>query len=430
MAAGVARRCPGPAVAGRTRLGTGSRLAALLVVVLLLHVLALQWLARNLEPMSVLRPMPIPMFTRLLQPQAPAAAPSAPQPALRARARRPAITSLPRAKAPAAPKKVPQAAPEPASEPAAAPLPAAETGMAQAPEPAASAAAAAPLAPEHTQVAESTPDNLATAATTAASTTASTTTPTTSTTTATATASSSAASTSTTATTAAPAAAPASAAASPDLDSWPGDTRLNYRLGGYFRGDLHGSARVQWQRQGDRYQTRVEVDLTLLASLVMTSQGEVTPQGLVPRAYEEQRRSGPRVVRMGDDALIVLDNGRSVPRPPGVQDTASQFVELSYRFATGQETLQVGRSVSLWMARPGAVDYWTYDVVALETLQTPELGPVEAFHLKPRPIGNPRGNITAEMWFAPSLRYLPVRIRVNMGESTHIDLMVETIEQR
>ena len=54
---------------------------------------------------------------------------------------------------------------------------------------------------------------------------------------------------------------------------------------------------------------------------------------------------------------------------------------------------------------------------------------VEAFHLKPRPIANPRGNITVEMWFAPSLQYLPVRIRVNMGEETYLDLMVDKIEQ-
>ena len=58
------------------------------------------------------------------------------------------------------------------------------------------------------------------------------------------------------------------------------------------------------------------------------------------------------------------------------------------------------------------------------------LGPVEAFHLKPRPLANPRGNITAEMWFAPSLQYLPVRIRVAMGDATYVDLMVDKIEQR
>jgi hypothetical protein len=240
-----------------------------------------------------------------------------------------------------------------------------------------------------------------------------------------------AAAASATATASAPTAtAPPAAAVAPDIDSWPADTRLNYRLGGHYRsGELHGSARVQWQRQGERYETRVDIDVTLLASLMLTSQGEVTGQGLLPRAYEELRRSGPRGVRLGNDTITLAD-GRGVPRPEGVQDTASQFVELSHRFATGQDALEVGRSVSFWMARPGGVDLWTYDIVDREMLQTSELGAVEAFHLKPRPIANPRGNITAEMWFAPSLQYLPVRIRVRMDESTYVDLMVDTIEQR
>jgi hypothetical protein len=239
----------------------------------------------------------------------------------------------------------------------------------------------------------------------------------------------------TTSTVAAPASAPASSPASASADrekalaSWPADTRLTYQLGGYFRGELHGDARVQWQRQGDRYQARVEIDPMVLVSLTLTSQGEVTAEGLAPRVYEELRRGGPRTARLGDNT-ITLNDGRTLPRPDGVQDTASQFVELSHRFATGQEALEVGRSVRLWMARPGGLDLWTYDIVEREILQTPSLGPVEAFRLKPRPIANPRGNITAEIWFAPSLQYLPVRIRVNMGESIYVDLLVDKIEQR
>jgi hypothetical protein len=222
---------------------------------------------------------------------------------------------------------------------------------------------------------------------------------------------------------------PMAAASAPSLEGWPSDTRVNYRLGGMYRGELHGTARVQWLRQEQRYETRVDIDITLLASLVLTSQGQVTALGLQPEAYEELRRNGPRSARLREET-IVLSDGRVVPRPPGVQDTASQFVELSHRFSSGQEPLEVGRSVSFWMARPGGVDLWTYDIVAREVLQTPALGDVEAFHLKPRPIANARGNITAEMWFAPSLQYLPVRIRVNMGEATYVDLMVESIQQR
>lgn len=231
---------------------------------------------------------------------------------------------------------------------------------------------------------------------------------------------------------AAVAAAPAASAATTDsaaLDTWPTDTRLNYRLTGHWRGPLHGNARVLWQREGDKYQVRLEVTIHLLGDQALTSQGEVTPQGLVPRAYEELRPGKRRFAQFGDQVLV-FESGRTAKRPPGVQDTVSQFVELTHRFATGREVLEVGRSVDIWLARPSAVDLWTYDIVARDLLQTGRLGVVEAYHLKPRPIANPRGNITAEMWFAPNLLYLPVRIKVVMGTEAWLDLVVEHIEQR
>jgi len=349
------------------------RLLALLAAVLLLHMVAIEWLAGQLQQTSLLQPLATPMFTRVLEQEAPAAVPVQ---AVRAGApakRRAVASALPLPAAPASENAASQ--PEPAQADAAPPaeppqLPPEQQAVAPAPEPAASAAAPAEAAASSTATAQAA------------------------------------------------------------LDSWPADTRLSYHLGGHFRsGELHGSARVQWQREGERYQARIEIDVTLLASLVLTSQGEVTPQGLFPRAYEELRRSGPRAAKLGDSS-IVLNDGRSIPRPEGVQDTASQFVELGHRFASGQDTLEVGRTVSLWLARPGGVDLWTYDVVGQETLRSPGLGDIEAFHLKPRQITNPRGNITAEIWFAPSLQYLPVRIRVAMGEATYVDLMVDKIEQR
>ena len=198
---------------------------------------------------------------------------------------------------------------------------------------------------------------------------------------------------------------------------------------GQFRGPLYGDARVQWQRQGDRYQVRLDASIQVFGTQVLTSQGEVTPDGLVPRAYEELRPGKRRTALMGDE-VVTLENGRTVPRPAGVQDTASQFVELTQRFATGREVLEVGRSVTLWLARPGGVDQWVYEIVGREPLQTPRFGTVDAFHLKPRPIDKPRGNINVEMWIAPSLQYLPARIRIVMGEEAYLDLMVDHIEQR
>lgn len=365
---------------------TRHRLLVLVALVLAGHVVALSFFSRWQSDTRMLRPMVAPLYTRLLAPTEPAAAPraQAPPPPAPAAPRVRALPAKPPASVPATPEPGRTAEPPPEQQ-AAAP----ES------EPAASAPATAAEPPVATP---SSPPPLAAASAPSPVAAAS-----------------------------APAAAASATQAS--LDSWPADTRLRYRLGGRFRsGDLYGDARVLWQREGDRYQVRVEVNIPPFASMVMASQGQVQPGGLAPQVYEESRRSGSRGVRMGERE-VVLANGQVTARPPGVQDTASQFVELSHRFATGQSALEVGRSVSIWMARPGQVDLWTYDIAGKEVLRTP-LGNVEAFHLKPRPIGNPRGNITAEMWFAPGLQYLPVRIRVSMGEEAHVDLLVEGIDQR
>ena len=397
-------------------------IAALLVAVMAGHAVLLQWLASQAREQAALRLMPTPMFTRLLQPQAPAPPPEA---AAAPKARVPRAPAVIQSVAPSAPREITStvAKPDVASPPgtdAAALVPVAPEDIgASEPE-----APEAPIAAEAPAVDATTPTPSSSLGTTTSTATAVATATASATATGTATATPGASSPATATPTTAAASTPVTQAA---LDSWPVDTRLNYSVGGYYRGDLHGTARVQWQRQGDRYQTRIDIDLGVITQ-VMTSQGEVTQNGLSPRAYEESRTGKRRSVVL-QDSQIVLSDGKQVPRPEGVQDTASQFVELSHRFASGQLALEVGRSVSFWMARPGGVDLWTYDVVRKEMLQTPRLGAVEAFHLKPRPLAHPRGNITAEMWFAPSLQYLPIRIRVSTGDA-HVDLFVDKIEQR
>ena len=341
------------------------KLALLAGGVVLGHLLALEWLGRQADAISALQAMAPPMFTRLLQPAKP-----------------PPLSGVPATPGPpkAARAALPPAPPASAAREEAPPeQQAAEEVRPSPPEPDAAPAAEPAVAQSEPEVAE-------------------------------------------------PPVPAASAPASASLDHWPVDTRLNYDVSGHWRGPLYGNARVLWQRVDGKYQVRLDVDLGLF-SQVLASQGEVTPQGLLPHVYEEQRPGKRRIARIGEQ-VVTLESGRTLPKPDGVQDTASQFVELSQRFATGQEKLEVGRTVSVWLARPGGVDHWTYDIVEREMLRVPRMGEVEAFRLVPRPIDRPRGNYTAEMWFAPSLQYLPVRIRVNMGTEAWLDLMLEKIEQR
>ena len=375
-------------------------LAVTTVLVLLLHALALALLSSLLRPPSLLKTMATPFYTRSIAPEVPAVVAAAPAP-MEIKPNRPTALIRPtRAATKNKAKKNPKpsqgateptdVAPEPATEP--------PEVTAQAPDTPASAASPAVANDQTTAAAVAE----ASAAPPAAEPVA--------------------------AASAAPAASAPSAGDAPFLASWPSDTRLTYKLGGNYRGELHGSARVLWQREGTRYHTAVEMSAGLLASLSFTSQGDITEGGLRPEVYEENVRGRRRGVRLGAD--VRLNNGDRIARPEAVQDTASQFVELGHRFSTGQVKLVPGAQVNFSMARPGGIDEWTYDVIGEETLHLPRLGPVPTLHLKPRPLSKPRGPISAEIWYAPSLQYLPVRIRITQGNDNYIDLMVDTIEQR
>ena len=231
--------------------------------------------------------------------------------------------------------------------------------------------------------------------------------------------------------------APPSAASSPGFE-WPLSTRLSYTLTGDVRGPVEGEASVEWLRESDRYQVQVEVIVgprfAPLMQRRMVSEGMLGPEGLAPRRYDEETQiafAPSRRVAVDfddDDDEVVLANGRRLPALPGVQDTASQFVQLTWLFATGAAPLRAGGALVVPLALPRRLDRWLYDVVGVETLDTP-FGRVDAWRLRPRREGT-ASTLSIETWFAPSLQYLPVRIVIRQGPDSHIDLMIARLPQQ
>ena len=229
------------------------------------------------------------------------------------------------------------------------------------------------------------------------------------------------------------AAAPAAAASVPAMASfdWPVSTRVSYVLTGNYRGEVNGNAQVEWIRVGSRYQ--VHLDLSVgpsFAPLItrrMSSDGEITAAGLTPRRYDQDTKvvltDRQRINVQFESDFVVLANGERRASFPGVQDTASQFVQLTYLLSTRPDLLRVGGTVEIPLALPKKVDVWIYDVVAQETLRTP-FGELPTIHLKPRHAAQKSGDLSADIWFAPQLRYLPARIRIQQDANTFIDLMI------
>jgi len=223
----------------------------------------------------------------------------------------------------------------------------------------------------------------------------------------------------------------ADAASAADAFVWPRATKVSYQLDGNYRGPINGRAEVEWIRIGERYQVNVDLfagpEIAPIFSRRMTSEGRVAESGLVPERYDEDTRflardRGRLSVVFSPDS-VALANGQKRDRLPGVQDTASQFIQFTWLFGSKPEALRVGATFEFPLALPRSLHSWTYDVVDEDTLYT-SFGELPAFHLKPRIVERKPGELTVEMWFAPELRYLPVRIRIEQDPGTFIDLLI------
>lgn len=235
----------------------------------------------------------------------------------------------------------------------------------------------------------------------------------------------------------------ASAAAASLVDPWPPSTRIRYSLRGNFRGEFGGQAQVLWLRDGPRYRVELEVSIGPRAAPVVfrrvVSEGRLGASGLTPRRYEEDTRvlfSRARRVTMlfepgeaGQAGTMRLQDGTRRPAPPGTQDSASQFVQLAWLFGTHPTPVKAGDRVSFPLALSRRSDQWTYVVGDPVTVET-SAGPVETIHARPQRELDPlRRDLIAEVWFAPALQYLPVRMQVVVDAETFALMVMEGLPE-
>ncbi|MBB4846197.1 hypothetical protein HNP55_004751 [Paucibacter oligotrophus] len=231
---------------------------------------------------------------------------------------------------------------------------------------------------------------------------------------------------------------PAAAASAPqDLANqepgpeWPPSTRLSYELTGNYRGAVTGQAQVAWIRQGSRYQVHLEVGVgpvfAPLLSRRMSSDGVLGPNGISPRRYDEDTKfilgELRRLSLLFQGDSLRLADGREEALAAGSQDAASQFVQLTWLFLTGREQMRPGLVLELPLVLPRRQYRWRYEVLGEELLPTP-MGALATWHLRPSVVAS-GGDLTAEVWLAPSLQYLPVRIRIRQDEKNFVDLMLK-----
>lgn len=190
----------------------------------------------------------------------------------------------------------------------------------------------------------------------------------------------------------------------------PPTTQLSYAVTATRGGALYEATGVMnWQLDGNRYGLKL-VWRAFFFSREQSSTGRVDPDGLHPERFAERTRSerAAHFDEAGGRVRFSANTPDAVLKP-GTQDRLSLFMQLAGRFNAQPQAFPPGTSVRLPVVGSRDLEEWTLTVEGSETLELP-VGPTPSVKLQRLP--RREFDQKVEIWLAPSLGHLPVRIRV------------------
>jgi hypothetical protein len=153
-----------------------------------------------------------------------------------------------------------------------------------------------------------------------------------------------------------------------------------------------------------------------------SSKGDLTDGGLQPLRFGDKPRGAELATHFQREKGIISfsANNPDVPLQTGAQDKLSAILQLSAIVAGEPERYASGASITFQAADAHRAELWHFKVGGTEPLDLPG-GAVTALKLSKEPTVEFDQRI--EVWLAPDLRYMPVRIRITEANGDYADLL-------
>ena len=173
-----------------------------------------------------------------------------------------------------------------------------------------------------------------------------------------------------------------------------------------------GTTVVEWSLGDDgRYELRLATRAVGMNVLELLSQGRLRDFGLAPDRYTETRaRRAPESARFDWERRRITFSARVHERalPEGMQDRVSFQIQLMLLGQAQPRLFRSGAQLVMWMAGRDDVAEYRFRSAGRETTST-GVGTLEVVRLE-RIVAHD-GEARIDVWLAPSLNWLPVRLR-------------------
>jgi hypothetical protein len=200
---------------------------------------------------------------------------------------------------------------------------------------------------------------------------------------------------------------------------------LAYKVFFGTRGFLIGDAVYRFEHSNNRYRISTIGEARGLAALVLRGQGKIesrgliTEEGLQPLSFRVERGGPDRVETAAFDweaGLLSLFDGKTEPLDLPTFDPLSLMWQYYF-------TPPVRDDVTVTVATPRRLYRYMLTREATEKIEWQQ-GTVDAERWHRR---SDDGKTDAYMWLAPSLRYIPVKMRVSNTDRGTIEVLLDAI---
>jgi outer membrane biosynthesis protein TonB len=177
---------------------------------------------------------------------------------------------------------------------------------------------------------------------------------------------------------------------------------------------------LEWLQDGSSYDARLTLKLLFSTILSQHSAGKIGPSGIEPERYSESRRGELATHFVRDQGQILFSNNAPpVPLLPGAQDRLSVVMQLGGLLAGDPSRYPGGSQITVQTAGTREAGPWVFNIEGEEKLA------VQAGEFVVRKLTrSPRKDfdVKLEVWLAPSLGYLPVRIKQTQPNGDFADM--------
>jgi Protein of unknown function (DUF3108) len=190
----------------------------------------------------------------------------------------------------------------------------------------------------------------------------------------------------------------------------------------------HGKAEVLWQQNGEKYALSLTASVLMFEAIAWKSTGLMSPQGLQPERFSDKRIRRSEVAAHFDrvqNKISFSVNAPDAVLQTDAQDRISIIWQLAGLLSAEPARYPPGSSISIQTVDATEAQMWLFTVNEPETLNL-DSGTQMALRLT----RNPRREFDRkiELWFAPALGYLPVRLRQTQTNGETFDMLWQSFQ--